>query len=1218
MKTSGCAGALRLHRMITESLCGSGHKKERAHPFVMMSIHKKDPPKHLQIPHHISCATALFLAVLVVGNCFAQAPQIPAGLIDTQAAAVVIGQKNYSDITFGSDDAEIPLEDESFPLDRRWGSISSIAVAGNRFFVVDSSYLSPQDNNRVLIYNDLAALKARLPQDDLIPADVFLGQPDPEMTEPGTSATQMFQPSGVATDGTRLFVSEWGNNRVLIYNQIPTTTGAAADIVVGQQSFDTSGFSAGPAAMSRPNSVATDGQRLFVADTLNNRVLIYNQIPTANGASADVVLGQPDFDASTHGAVAANRMFDPMSVTTDGQRLIVSDLANNRILIYNQIPTTNGAPADVVLGQPDFTSNSPGVTATSLNFPRYAFSDGTRLVVVDSGNNRILIYNQIPTANGAAPDIVLGQLNFEGLLESCASSHFAVPVSAATDGEMLFISDAFNRRVLGFRPGAPLVDIVVNGASFSDDAQTAACDVVIPQPPIGPGGIATIFGHDLAETTEQATDLPLPNEMGGVKVLVNGLEAPLYYVSPTQINFQVPFTLDGFSASLVVVKETSSGTVVSTAAPVGVADGAPGIFTWDGTPTGLGVITDQNFDPITEANPARPGDTLVAFVTGLGSVDQPTVDGAGAQFGAEGKVTVSGPVVAGQSLTISINDVPYSYTTVEDDSVSNIVFGLAETIDRNDPLVSAFPNVIDLGIQLRAREFGDQGANIRVSTSASAGSNLTATVEGADLIPGSILFFGEPEPGQVIRVRLQETNILYTVAADDTTETVIVKLAEIVGGDPNVAAEADLPDRALHLSLKPVDLPEGEEDMRSITFDASVTDAGVRMSALTGSSSTVPGSIEIVGDPAAGQTVTVFLITTAYSYTTVEGDSLENIVTQLASRISQDPNVGATASGSTVSLTRSDDTLNIRFSVDISVANALVVDSGGAGAVPATLTLTGIPKTGQDLRVVLGPVIRAYRVPEGDTLEDVVSALAAALDFDPNVAAVADPGNRTVELTLVDEEVPVSFSVSVSRADSFSLATSRQRLVPGTADVTNRVSGFIGEPLALVPGDVFFSGTVRVGETIIIRLLDTVYAYTITSGDTIETLITRLAEQVDADPNVSATADTTILRVQLALRDPGAVPAPQITFASDVPFGSPTFVRVQSNQTSGAGGALVSFAGLVKGGVGLYQINFQLPEATEPNPETKLTFSQNLIIFGSVSVFDIFSNTVTFPVVAAE
>src|SRR6185436_19577299 len=113
-----------------------------------------------------------------------------------------------------------------------------------------------------------------------------------------------------------------------------------------------------PSALRLPTSVATDGVHVVVADTNHNRVLIWNRIPTINNQAADVVVGQENFTPSTlTGQVpTAKSMRGPQGVWIVNGKLYVADTQNNRVLVYNRIPTANGAAADVVLGQPDFTT----------------------------------------------------------------------------------------------------------------------------------------------------------------------------------------------------------------------------------------------------------------------------------------------------------------------------------------------------------------------------------------------------------------------------------------------------------------------------------------------------------------------------------------------------------------------------------------------------------------------------------------------------------------------------------------------------------------------------------------------------------------------------------------------------------------------------------------------------------------------------------------------
>ncbi len=102
--------------------------------------------------------------------------------------------------------------------------------------------------------------------------------------------------------------------------------------------------------------------KLFVNDRLNHRVLIFNTIPQDATALPDVVVGQADFLSGTANAgvgtsAAGFNENVHMSVCSNG-KMLVSDRNNNRVLVYNQVPTANGTAADFVIGQPDFLTNT--------------------------------------------------------------------------------------------------------------------------------------------------------------------------------------------------------------------------------------------------------------------------------------------------------------------------------------------------------------------------------------------------------------------------------------------------------------------------------------------------------------------------------------------------------------------------------------------------------------------------------------------------------------------------------------------------------------------------------------------------------------------------------------------------------------------------------------------------------------------------------------------
>jgi hypothetical protein len=167
----------------------------------------------------------------------------------------------------------------------------------------------------------------------------------------------LYSPKGVASDGTRLVIADSGNHRVLIWNTIPANSFIPPDIVVGQATFNTTSSGLSATQLNTPTGVALGGGKLFVADRFNNRVLIWNTIPTVNGAPADVVVGQATMNTASS-AASQSGLSQPADVATDGTRLIVADTSHHRILIWIVIPNANGANSDYVIGQSIFTAGS--------------------------------------------------------------------------------------------------------------------------------------------------------------------------------------------------------------------------------------------------------------------------------------------------------------------------------------------------------------------------------------------------------------------------------------------------------------------------------------------------------------------------------------------------------------------------------------------------------------------------------------------------------------------------------------------------------------------------------------------------------------------------------------------------------------------------------------------------------------------------------------------
>lgn len=261
--------------------------------------------------------------------------------------------------------------------------------AQGRLWVCDS------DNHRVLCFL-AASFLGNNP-----PADYVFGQPDFTTNTVGTTIAKMNFPAGIAIGpDDSLWVADASNNRVLRFDEVTfKASGSSADGVLGQASFVVSAGSTSATRMSAPYSLSmnSDGV-LWVADVNNNRVLRFdNAAALVNGAPASGVLGQAAFDTFLSGTSASN-LNQPYGVLAgpDGA-VYVGDWSNGRIMGFRNAATkANGASADFVLGKPDFDSIDAGPTATLLTGPvNAALSSDGDLFVADYGDHRVLRFSPV-------------------------------------------------------------------------------------------------------------------------------------------------------------------------------------------------------------------------------------------------------------------------------------------------------------------------------------------------------------------------------------------------------------------------------------------------------------------------------------------------------------------------------------------------------------------------------------------------------------------------------------------------------------------------------------------------------------------------------------------------------------------------------------------------------------------------------------------------------
>jgi len=256
----------------------------------------------------------------------------------------------------------------------------------------------------------------KIPVSNGQPADVEVGNPDFFYTNngPNASYSQFFDGVAWSPDGNKLIAACGSQNRVLIWNSIPVTNGQPADVVLGQPDFYSIVPGTSSTTLRYPCGVmVSPGGKLLVAEFYNQRVLVWNRIPETNGAPADVVIGQSDFNSNTSGT-QANQLNSPWGVnySPDG-KLLIANAYNHNIYIYDSIPASNGESATLVIGHNQFGLSTAGTSDSTMNTPVAATVtvDG-KVAVAEFGNSRILIFNTLPEANGAHADIVLGQPNF--------------------------------------------------------------------------------------------------------------------------------------------------------------------------------------------------------------------------------------------------------------------------------------------------------------------------------------------------------------------------------------------------------------------------------------------------------------------------------------------------------------------------------------------------------------------------------------------------------------------------------------------------------------------------------------------------------------------------------------------------------------------------------------------------------------------------------------
>ncbi|PDW01988.1 NHL repeat-containing protein [Candidatus Viridilinea mediisalina] len=433
---------------------------------------------------------------------------------------------------------------------------------------------------------------------------------------------------------------------------------AIADRVYGQADFTSAAALDPPTAASlhQPGGIAIYWSgHVFVSDTRNHRVLIWNNLETfEDGAAADLVIGQPDFTSNTAmDPPTASSLNAPTGLAVDEYgTLYVADSGNHRVLVYepegddpDEPIYRSGMAASMVIGQPDFTSNrvvSPPTAASLHNPVAVAIDSQDNLVVADRDNHRVLIFDA-PFLTAMPASYVIGQLqpgsihfgnfttnNMPSVPDATALKYpSGVAIGLAADE--LYVADTGHNRVLVFTKSHPI------------DAQA---DYVIGQPNFTSANVAAPSATSLNAPTGLSID-----NYNRLYVSDTGNNRVLFYSNPlTNPQAEAVFGQPDFTSATA---NQGGVTAASLHAPVAVAT--------DFVTMGVFITDSQNNRVLAYHRPQQHGIPLIKELfpgtvrVGRGDL---TVEVMGAGIAQGTSVQVNGTTRATSAYWGNVMDLP--------------------------------------------------------------------------------------------------------------------------------------------------------------------------------------------------------------------------------------------------------------------------------------------------------------------------------------------------------------------------------------------------------------------------------------------------------------------------------------------------------------------------------------------------------------------------------
>jgi uncharacterized protein (TIGR03437 family) len=216
--------------------------------------------------------------------------------------------------------------------------------------------------------------------------------------------------------------------------------------------------------------------------------------------------------------------------------------------------------------------------------------------------------------------------------------------------------DVFNSTSYEIYFGALLAPQSGSGVFLNPQGVLNAASFAPPGYPISPGGVMTLFGTGFPATAVTVSAPPFGPTLGGVQVSVNGMAAPVYSVSSTQISAIVPFEVTGSTATIVVtVNNVKSNSVI-----VPLAATAPGIFSFPANGIGNAAALHGDYSLVSATSPATQGEIIAMYLTGLGATKPAVADGAAAPGKAPLALITGGLAIYVGGVQVPANQIYYA------------------------------------------------------------------------------------------------------------------------------------------------------------------------------------------------------------------------------------------------------------------------------------------------------------------------------------------------------------------------------------------------------------------------------------------------------------------------------------------------------------------------------------------------------------------------------